>query len=118
MHDLYVDIGAATKKAAMRRVSIGDPMTFVDSFEMLTPEVAVARGMDNRTGTWVAIEALRLAKARKPKCAIYACSSIQEESAYRARGCRSSARSPMLQLLWTLPSQRIHRESTRSSMAK
>ena len=79
MHELYVDIGATSKKTAEKRVSVGNPMTFVDSFELLTPKVAVARGMDNRTGTWVAIEALRLARDRKPKCAIYACSSIQEE---------------------------------------
>ena len=79
MHELYIDIGASTKKDAMRRVSVGDPMTFVDGFEMLTPKIAVARGMDNRTGSWVAIEALRIASKRKLKCSIYACSSVQEE---------------------------------------
>ena len=79
LHDLYVDIGAADKKAALRRVAVGDPMTFVDGFEMLTDDLAVGRGMDNRVGTWVAIEALRLAREKGVKCAVYACSSIQEE---------------------------------------
>jgi len=36
--------------------------------------------MDNRVGTWAVIEAMRIAKANKPRCAIYACSSIQEET--------------------------------------
>lgn len=79
MHQLYVDIGATSKKEALKRVAVGDPMTFTDGFEMLTDHVATARGMDNRVGAWVAIEALRLAAKHKPNCAIYACSSIQEE---------------------------------------
>jgi len=80
MHEVFVDIGAADGKAAKRRVSVGDPMTFVDDFEFLDKNVAVARAFDNRAGTWAVIEALRMAKASRPKAAIYACSSIQEET--------------------------------------
>ncbi|MFB3891343.1 MAG: M42 family metallopeptidase [Phycisphaerae bacterium] len=80
MHEVFIDIGAASGKAAAKKVSVGDPMTFVDDFEMLNENIAVARGFDNRAGTWVAIEALRIAKEKKPKCAIYAASSIQEET--------------------------------------
>lgn len=79
LHELYIDIGAKDKKDAEKRVRVGDPMTFVDDMEMLTDDIAVARGMDNRTGTWVAIEALRMAKEKKPKCCIIASSSVQEE---------------------------------------
>ena len=81
IHDVYIDIGAADAKAAGRKVSVGDPITFVDDFEMLTKNVAVARAFDNRAGTWIAIEALRIAaeSRTKPQCAIYACSCIQEE---------------------------------------
>ncbi len=82
--DLFIDIGAADGKAAKRKVRVGDTITFTDDFEMLNRNVGVARAFDNRVGTWCAIEGLRLAKeaatARKPlKCAIYACSSVQEE---------------------------------------
>ena len=80
MHDLFIDIGAADHKAAEKRVSVGDPITFVDDFDMLTDHVATARAFDNRIGVWVAIEALRMAKAARPRAAIYACSSIQEET--------------------------------------
>lgn len=79
-HELYIDIGASDGEEAKKRVSVGDPITFVDSFEMLTEHIAVSRAMDNRVGTWTVIEALRLAKEKKPKCAIYACSSVQEET--------------------------------------
>ncbi len=80
MHELFIDIGAADGKDAKKRVAVGDPITFTDQFEMLTDHIAVARAFDNRAGSWVAIEALRLAKSAKPKCAIYACSSVQEET--------------------------------------
>jgi endoglucanase len=63
-------------------VAVGDPITFADDFEMLDKNIGVARAFDNRIGTWAVVEALRLAAGQKasPKCAIYACSSIQEET--------------------------------------
>jgi len=81
IHECFIDIGDKDGKAALKRVSVGDPITFVDDFELLNDNVAVARGFDDRLGTWTAIEALRIAATSKakPKCAIYACSSIQEE---------------------------------------
>ena len=81
MHESYIDIGAGSGKEARKRVSVGDPITFVDDFEMLDKNVAVARAFDNRIGTWTAIEALRIASESKGKlrCAVYACSSVQEE---------------------------------------
>ncbi len=80
MHELFIDIGTADAKAAKRKVAVGDPITFVDDFEMLDRNVAVARAFDNRAGTWTVIEALRIAKSAKLAPAIYACSSIQEET--------------------------------------
>ncbi len=81
MHEIFIDIGAKDRKDAEKRVAVGDPITFADDFEIIIGNVAVARGFDDRVGTWAVIEALRLAAAGKKelKCAIYACSSIQEE---------------------------------------
>jgi len=81
LHESFIDIGAADGKAAKRKVSVGDPATFVDDFEQLDDNVAVARGFDDRAGAWATIEAVRIAAAaaKKPSCAIYACSTVQEE---------------------------------------
>jgi len=79
MHECWIDIGAKDAADAKKKVHVGDVMTFVDDFEMINENVAAARAFDNRIGTWVAIEALRLARKNKLQCAIYACSSIQEE---------------------------------------
>ena len=79
-HELFIDIGAADGPAAKRKVAVGDPITFVDDFEMINANVAVARAFDNRAGTWVVIEALRMAAESGTKCCVCACSSIQEET--------------------------------------
>ncbi|MCK4624657.1 MAG: M42 family metallopeptidase [Phycisphaerae bacterium] len=81
MHELFIDIGASGQKAAARKVAVGDPITFADDFEVLNGSVAVARAFDNRVGTWTVIEALRMVAEKKKqlKCAIYACSAVQEE---------------------------------------
>ena len=80
MHELFIDIGAADGDAAKKLLAVGDAITFEDEFELLNDRVAVARAFDDRAGTWAVIEALRLAKAAGIKCAIHACSSIQEET--------------------------------------
>ena len=80
MHQIHIDIGAKDSAAAAKRVAVGDAITFVDDFELLDGHIAVARAFDNRAGTWAVIEALRIASAGKPKAAIFACSSIQEET--------------------------------------
>ena len=81
MHESYIDIGAKDKKEAEKRVSIGDPITFVDGFEVIHGSRITARGLDDRGGTWAIIETLRLAAAKRKqlKCAIYAASSNHEE---------------------------------------
>ncbi len=81
LHEIYIDIGAADGDEAKKRVSVGDPLTFDDPFEMLSENIAAGRAMDNRVGSFAVLEALRLAAQNKakPKCAIYAASSVQEE---------------------------------------
>lgn len=86
MHECFIDIGARHKAEASRRVAVGDPITFVDDFEMLDKNIAVGRAFDNRVGTWTVIEALRLVSARRCAPAVYACSSIQEEVSRTAGG--------------------------------
>ena len=82
LHECFLDIAAKDKDAVEKRgVRIGDPITFVDDFEMLDENYAVARALDNRIGTWIAAETLRLIKESKKKlnCTVYASSCVQEE---------------------------------------
>jgi endoglucanase len=81
IHDLFVDIGAGSRKQAEGLVRIGDPITLVDEFELLRGDLAVARAFDNRIGTFAVAEALRILKESKglPAAEVCAVANVQEE---------------------------------------
>ncbi|MHC4562377.1 MAG: zinc-binding metallopeptidase family protein [Planctomycetota bacterium] len=85
IHEITVDIAAKDGKEAKRKVAVGDPITLVDEFEMITRHVAVARAFDDRIGAWVAAETIRrLSTARRRlRCSVVATSSVQEEVGLR-----------------------------------
>ena len=87
--DLWIDIGAASRDEASQRVRVGDPVTFCLSLEMLSGDLANSPGMDDKTGLWVVIEALRRAATEQLSCALHAVSTVQEEIGLR--GARTSA---------------------------
>ena len=89
IHDLWIDIGAKKKKDAERAVAVGDVATVVSTFEVLRNEVAVSRGFDDRIGSFVVTEALKRVSKKRPKVAVYAVSTVQEELGLR--GARTSA---------------------------
>jgi len=86
--DLWLDIGAKSKADAEKRVSVGDPIIFKLYFQPLGRGLAASPGFDDKVGTFVVMEALRLVAKRKPKCAIFAVSTVQEELGLR--GARTS----------------------------
>lgn len=88
-HQQWIDIGAASRKEAEARVSIGDPITFATTFQRLDGDRAVARGFDDKMGSFVVMEALRLAAGEKPRAALFAVSTVQEEVGLR--GATTSA---------------------------
>ena len=81
IHDLFIDIGVASRKEAEKLVRIGDPITLADEFDLLRNDLAVARAFDNRIGTFAVAETLRLLKERKTKLHAEVCavSNVQEE---------------------------------------
>jgi putative aminopeptidase FrvX len=81
IHDLFIDIGVASRKDAEQLVRVGDPITLTDEFALLRNNLAVARAFDNRIGTFAVAEALRVLAAdkRKLKAEICAVSNVQEE---------------------------------------
>ncbi len=81
IHDLFIDIGAGSRKEAEKLVQVGNPITLVDEFDLLRNDLAVARAFDNRVGTFAVLEALRLLKEGKAKLRAEVCavSNVQEE---------------------------------------
>jgi endoglucanase len=81
IHELFIDVGASSRKEAEKLVRVGDPITLVDEFDLLRSDLAVARAFDNRIGTFAVAEALRLLKESKGRLQAEVCavSNVQEE---------------------------------------
>lgn len=77
--DLWIDIGAANRAEAEARVSVGDAAVVDVQPLELTDDLWVSRSMDNRTGAFVALEALRLLAKDRPVADVYAVAGSQEE---------------------------------------
>jgi len=88
MHDLWIDIGAKNKEEALDRVNIADVVTFKLGVTKIGDDIIASPGLDNKVGTFVVMEALRLAGEGKLKCALYAVATVQEEIGLR--GARTS----------------------------
>ena len=89
LHKLWIDIGASSREEALKRVRIGDPVSFELGLLPLQGQLVAGPGMDDKVGVFAVMEALRLLNTRKPKCAIFSVSSVQEELG--SRGARTAA---------------------------
>ena len=80
-HEIWIDIGARSKKEALERVAIGDAATYDHEFELFHGSIGAARAFDNKVGAYVVGETLvRLAKERKGLAArVVAVATAQEE---------------------------------------
>jgi putative aminopeptidase FrvX len=93
-HQQWIDIGAANRRDAERRVSVGDPITFASRFDRLHGDLVVARGFDDKMGSFVVMEALRLASTMNLKAALFAVSTVQEEVGLRGASTSAFALAP------------------------
>jgi putative aminopeptidase FrvX len=82
LDEMWIDIGAADRDDALRRVEIGDAATIESRFVSLTGDLCVARSMDNRVGAFVALEAARLVAAERGTADLYAVATSQEETTF------------------------------------
>src|SRR5471032_456128 len=80
-HEIWIDIGADSKKAALARVAIGDVATYDHEFELFSGSIGTARAFDNKVGAYIVGETLiRLAAAKKKIVAqVVAVATAQEE---------------------------------------
>jgi endoglucanase len=83
LREMWIDIGAKNRKEVERVIRIGDPVTFRLEMINLGNEMATSPAFDNKCGTFVVMEALRLCKTMKIKAALFAVSTVQEEVGLR-----------------------------------
>lgn len=92
IEDLWIDIGVSSREEAEKLVSLGDCVTYQYEFQMLQGTRASARGFDNKMGSFIVAEALRMLKedgGLDPEVGVYAVATVQEEIGLR--GARTSA---------------------------
>ncbi|MCU0792114.1 MAG: M42 family metallopeptidase [Opitutaceae bacterium] len=98
IHEMWIDIGAKSKKEALARVRIGDVATYQPGFELLHGTIGVARAFDDKVGAYVVGEVLRRLSAQKKKLRahVVAVATTQEEIGTRGATTAAYAVDPQL----------------------
>lgn len=83
IRELWVDIGAKNRRETEQVVGVGDPITFKLEMVALGRDLVTSPAFDNKCGTFIVMEALRLCAGRKLSAALFAVSTVQEEVGLR-----------------------------------
>ena len=83
MDNIWVDIGAADKKDALKRVAIGDPIIIDVPYRRLNGDKVVSRATDDKAGAFVVAEVMRALSRRKLKISVIGVATVQEEIGLR-----------------------------------
>ena len=102
IHEIWIDIGARSKKEALERIAIGDVATYDHELALIHGSVGTARAFDNKVGAYIVGETLiRLArdKDRKKLAAkIVSVATSQEEIGVRGATTAAYAADPHIAL--------------------
>jgi putative aminopeptidase FrvX len=90
LDEQFLDIGAASRDDALRRVAIGDPVTFAPDFVELAPGVVASQALDDRAGVYVMLRALELYAADPSAAELTGVATVHEETTFM--GARAQAR--------------------------
>ena len=93
LQDLWVDVGAKDRAAALERgIRVGDPGVVDCALVELGGGLIASRAVDNRIGAFVVLEVLRaLSQGDPPPAEVIAVATTQEEIGYHGGGARVKA---------------------------
>lgn len=93
LQDLWVDVGAKDRAAALERgIRVGDPGVVDCTLVELGGGLIASRAVDNRIGAFVVLEVLRtLAQEGRAAAEVVAVATTQEEIGYHGGGARAKA---------------------------
>jgi len=86
--DLWIDIGAANRQEAQARVQVADAGVLASGVVEFPNGRIVSRSLDNRVGSFVVLEALRLLQGNRPEAEIVAAVTTREEIGSGGGGAR------------------------------
>ncbi len=90
LDEQFLDIGAADRAAAFRRVAIGDPVTFTPDFVELAPGVVATQALDDRAGLYCLLRALEQYAAAPGAARLTGVATVHEETTFM--GAKAMAR--------------------------
>ena len=80
IREQFLDIGARSRDEALKRVAVGDAITFDQGFAELSPGRLVAPALDDRSGVYAVVRALELLGGETGGARYTAVSSAHEET--------------------------------------
>lgn len=83
IRDMWIDIGAENGEEARKLVRVGDPIAMRVNYTKLCKNRIMSKGLDDKIGAFIVIEALRELSKRKIKVGVYAVGTVQEELGLR-----------------------------------
>jgi endoglucanase len=86
IEDLWIDIGAKDKEEALKRVAIGDIITYSSQIEQLSDDLIASKATDNKVGVYVAAAVMQELAKKKIKANYYAVASVGEETTMKGAG--------------------------------
>ncbi len=90
LQNMWIDIGVSSRDEAQKLVPLGSVATRAEQFELLRGDLVVSRELDNKSGIFTIIEAMRRLHMERDsiKAGVYFVSTVQEETGLR--GIRTS----------------------------
>jgi len=80
VEDIYIDFGASNKAEALKYVQPGDYIIYDMDYNLLLNDLLTARGLDNRTGSFIVAEVLRALAEEDINVGVYSVSTVNEET--------------------------------------
>jgi len=90
LHEQFLDIGARGRAAALERIAVSDPVTFMPDFIELSPGVVATQALDDRGGVYAMIRALELYAEEPGAARLAGFSTVHEETTFM--GAKALAR--------------------------
>ena len=97
--DILIDIGARSKEDAGKYVEVGDVITFDSDYHELLNGRICGRNLDDKTGVYVIMEALRRAKEMGLKGSVSAVATVGEETSQNGACWAASRLKPRLAIV-------------------
>lgn len=83
MSNIWIDIGADSKKDALKRVAIGDPCVIDVEYRKLNGNKVVSRATDDKAGAFIVAEVMRQLSKKKLNICVAGVATVQEEVGLR-----------------------------------